>query len=515
MKNFKGRRMVQEDELKYLQDLKTAHSDPSAEWGGETFTAGEGITIEDATISVNYGAGLTVESETLVIDTSTVALKTDIPSYTAGEGITIDASDVISVDSTVAMVSSLASVATTGDYGDLINTPSIPSAQVNSDWNAASGVSEILNKPSLAAVATTGSYSDLTGTPTIPDAVSGTNDGTNWTSLTVGSDTYSIPAGGSGSSYTFTNGLTESSGTVSWDLNNQIKRVEVSSQPVYGALFIGSNSISGGSNHPNPIVMGNYKGASSSDIQTVLGKCGTSRAIILNSHNWASSACSASGTGFYAGSNNICNSTSNTGASIVVGSNLNNVGSTENSLTIGKFNTTVSNKYLIIGNGTSEAARSNALTVSTDGILECTNIPAVSGTDGTYQLTATTSSGTTTYSWAAGGSGSGKYLHKVKIYLNVGGTTLYFEDVFSSSSSTAYTSVDTFLTDRGYTVASGTDQPTKRLETYATSAITALAYRTDQNSIAVSTITVSSSGAQTCTSWAVESNKPVIIDEVM
>lgn len=62
----------------------------------------------------------------------------------------------------------LATVATTGDYDDLLNKPSIPAAQVNSDWNAISGVAQILNKPSLAAVATSGAYSDLTGTPTIP-----------------------------------------------------------------------------------------------------------------------------------------------------------------------------------------------------------------------------------------------------------------------------------------------------------------------------------------------------------
>ena len=48
------------------------------------------------------------------------------------------------------------------------NKPSIPSAQVNSDWNAVSGVSQILNKPSLATVATSGSYNDLSGQPTIP-----------------------------------------------------------------------------------------------------------------------------------------------------------------------------------------------------------------------------------------------------------------------------------------------------------------------------------------------------------
>lgn len=47
------------------------------------------------------------------------------------------------------------------------NKPSIPSAQVNSDWNATSGVAEILNKPTLATVATSGSYNDLSDKPTI------------------------------------------------------------------------------------------------------------------------------------------------------------------------------------------------------------------------------------------------------------------------------------------------------------------------------------------------------------
>lgn len=59
----------------------------------------------------------------------------------------------------------LATVATSGDYDDLTNKPTIPAAQVNSDWNAASGVAEILNKPSLATVATSGDYDDLINTP--------------------------------------------------------------------------------------------------------------------------------------------------------------------------------------------------------------------------------------------------------------------------------------------------------------------------------------------------------------
>jgi hypothetical protein len=59
----------------------------------------------------------------------------------------------------------LATVATTGDYNDLINQPSIPAAQVNSDWNATSGVAEILNKPTIPDVSGfvpyTGANADL------------------------------------------------------------------------------------------------------------------------------------------------------------------------------------------------------------------------------------------------------------------------------------------------------------------------------------------------------------------
>ena len=48
--------------------------------------------------------------------------------------------------------------------------PSIPAAQVQTNWNATSGIASILNKPTLATVATTGSYSDLSGLPTIPNS---------------------------------------------------------------------------------------------------------------------------------------------------------------------------------------------------------------------------------------------------------------------------------------------------------------------------------------------------------
>ena len=88
-------------------------------------------------------------------------------------------------------------VSKTGSYNDLTNKPTIPAAQVNADWDAESGVAQILNKPTIPAapgtldttatsaqatsssealsgsvklhkISKTGKYSDLSGKPTVP-----------------------------------------------------------------------------------------------------------------------------------------------------------------------------------------------------------------------------------------------------------------------------------------------------------------------------------------------------------
>ncbi len=106
----------------------------------------------------------------------------------------------------------LSAVATSGDYNNLCNLPSIPNSlselsgtldditngttyvksennyddsavsklssiasgaevNVNANWNATSGDAEILNKPNFATVATSGSYDDLSNKPSIPSAL--------------------------------------------------------------------------------------------------------------------------------------------------------------------------------------------------------------------------------------------------------------------------------------------------------------------------------------------------------
>ncbi len=58
--------------------------------------------------------------------------------------------------------SDLAPVATSGSYADLTGTPSIPAAQVQADWNATSGLAQILNKPVIASAGVS-SFNGLTG----------------------------------------------------------------------------------------------------------------------------------------------------------------------------------------------------------------------------------------------------------------------------------------------------------------------------------------------------------------
>lgn len=107
-----------------------------------------------------------VGTDLTAIDVSAL-LQDGISSVSAGAGININPADpknpIISVDSVVTDGASagatavqpgdLAAVATTGSYNDLDDKPSIPPAQVNSDWNASSGVAQILNKPAFGDLA--------------------------------------------------------------------------------------------------------------------------------------------------------------------------------------------------------------------------------------------------------------------------------------------------------------------------------------------------------------------------
>ena len=151
-----------------------------------SFTNNGYSTSTDTTVPFAFTDGTTTikANATGLVDLSSLNLGS---SYTAGTGIDIT-NNTISIDNTVALKSEIPTVPTnvsafTNDAGYITG---ITSSDVTTALGYTPGTSNF-----------SGSYNDLTNKPTIPDEVSGTNDGTNWTSLTIGSDTYDIPAGGS------------------------------------------------------------------------------------------------------------------------------------------------------------------------------------------------------------------------------------------------------------------------------------------------------------------------------
>lgn len=85
------------------------------------------------------------EVDTLLLGKANVSDIPDMSNY-------YDKSETDNLLSAKADTSSLATVATSGNYNDLLNKPTIPAAQVNSDWNASTGVAQILNKPDLSVI---------------------------------------------------------------------------------------------------------------------------------------------------------------------------------------------------------------------------------------------------------------------------------------------------------------------------------------------------------------------------
>ena len=77
-------------------------------------------------------------------------------------------------DYTLVTSGELGAAAFSNDYNDLSNKPTIPAAQVNSDWNSVSGVSQILNKPTIPAAQVNSDWNAVSGVaqilnkPTIP-----------------------------------------------------------------------------------------------------------------------------------------------------------------------------------------------------------------------------------------------------------------------------------------------------------------------------------------------------------
>lgn len=125
---------------------------------------------------------------------------------------------------------------TTGQYirgdGSLSTFPSIPATQVNSDWNAVSGVAQILNKPTIPTNTNqlTNGAGFITGNQTI--TLSGDVTGTGTTSITTNLANSGVAAGTYGSRITV-----DAKGRVTSALNSSFN-----SSPARSLSTTGSNN---------------------------------------------------------------------------------------------------------------------------------------------------------------------------------------------------------------------------------------------------------------------------------
>jgi hypothetical protein len=110
--------------------------------GGSLRVQDEGTTITNAATTLNFTGNVTASLASA--GNVTVNVPAETPQVNSDWNASSGVAEILNKPT-------LATVATSGSYTDLINQPSIPPAQVNSDWNAVSGVAEILNKPSIPA----------------------------------------------------------------------------------------------------------------------------------------------------------------------------------------------------------------------------------------------------------------------------------------------------------------------------------------------------------------------------
>lgn len=137
-------------------------------------------TVNNATLTIqkNGASVQTFTANSSSDKTANIIVPTKTSDITNNSGyITKSVSDLTNYTTT----SSLAAVATSGDYEDLTNKPAIPAAQIQSNWTQTNTASldYIKNKPTLATVATSGSYNDLSNKPTIPTVPTNVSSFTN------------------------------------------------------------------------------------------------------------------------------------------------------------------------------------------------------------------------------------------------------------------------------------------------------------------------------------------------
>lgn len=155
-------------------------------------------------------------------------------------------------DSFIKNKPNLATVATSGSYNDLSNKPTIPAAQVNSNWNATTGVAAILNKPTLGSLASKNAVtdSDISGTISDTHIASASTWNAKQNALpTTGTATQTFSININGSAASATSGASgtniESYFTANTQNINDINTALNNKQPLCNMYIDGTNASSG------------------------------------------------------------------------------------------------------------------------------------------------------------------------------------------------------------------------------------------------------------------------------
>jgi hypothetical protein len=129
------------------------------DWSAANPPGGGTPTISDSTGTVGW--------QYIVSEAGTQNLGHGSVAYTVGDQLIHDGTKYVRIPAQTAQVQAdwtetnsalpayikhkptLSTVATTGSYNDLLNRPSIPAAQLPSDWNSVTSPTQILNKPAI------------------------------------------------------------------------------------------------------------------------------------------------------------------------------------------------------------------------------------------------------------------------------------------------------------------------------------------------------------------------------
>ena len=290
------------------------------------------------------------------------------------------------------------------DVGALPSSTVIPAAQVNSDWNANSGVAEILNKPTIPDAV---QYSTMptASADNLGDIVqfTGTTDATYtngyfYKCVSDGQEpaTYSwtavqVQAGGGGGSYTAGTGIDITGTTISTDVPMATVSTSADAPSATaasgntGTIAIGAGSMAGGSySGNNSIAIGenaNAKDNLSGNYNVAIGGSATARA-----------AATAVGYAAYGAHHSVAigdNMCSYNGGVIIGSADSQVIGTGKGCFDVVLYNdqTYTSTLYNIL---------------DINGILAADRLASTTGlADGNYRLRLTMASGVPTLSWVA------------------------------------------------------------------------------------------------------------------